>query len=101
MFKKIIPFLFLVSGSFIVCHAQQQASDTIRIKPTVAEPLYVLDGKIVKKDILNTIDRESIQQIDVLKGESAMAIYGQQGKSGVIVITTKKQGHKKKKSPRS
>ena len=45
------------------------------------KPLFILDG------VLNPAD---IQEISVLKDKSATAIYGEKGKNGVVVITTKK-----------
>ncbi len=54
------------------------------------EPLYIVDGVIKEKPLLNGLNPNDIQNIDVLKGESATTLYGEKGKDGVIVITTKK-----------
>lgn len=51
--------------------------------------LYIVDGVKVDSTFVNKIDPNQIQSIDVLKNESAKAIYGEQGADGVIVITTK------------
>lgn len=54
------------------------------------EPLVVVDGVVREKNKpINDIPSESIESINVLKGESAQAIYGDRGKDGVILITTK------------
>ncbi|WP_220472578.1 TonB family protein [Spirosoma foliorum] len=66
------------------------------------EPLYILDGVEVQKsafsksvsnsntlDLLN-LDPKDIKSIDVLKDGSAAA-YGEKGKYGVIIITSKKK----------
>ncbi|MEI6585072.1 MAG: N-acetylmuramoyl-L-alanine amidase [Sediminibacterium sp.] len=53
------------------------------------EPLMILDGKKIDKHILDLIDPKYIESIDVLKNESAKALYGEEGKNGVILITTK------------
>ena len=53
------------------------------------EPLMILDGKKIDKHILDLIDPKYIESIDVLKNESAKALYGEEGKNGVIVIVTK------------
>jgi len=58
-------------------------SDTSKQKP-----LYVLDGEIFTGK-LDQIKPEDIERIEVLKGESAEALYGEKGKHGVIVVTTK------------
>ena len=50
-------------------------------------PIYVVDG-VILNDIsyLNSADIESV---DILKDASALAIYGNRGANGVILITTK------------
>jgi TonB family protein len=53
-------------------------------------PLYIIDG-VISDNGLNTITPESIEAIEVLKAESATAKYGDKGKDGVILVTTKKK----------
>ena len=53
-------------------------------------PLFILDGKEISKNEFETIDRNTIASVDVLKDESATKKYGEQGKNGVIIITSKK-----------
>ncbi|PKG51534.1 M56 family metallopeptidase [Olleya sp. 1-3] len=53
------------------------------------KPLYVIDGKIVEGNNIN-YDTENIASINVLKGKSAEETFGELGKNGVIVITSKK-----------
>lgn len=57
-----------------------------------SSPLIVLDGVIGAS--LDNVDPNDIQSIDVLKDGSAAAIYGARGSSGVILITTTRQGSK-------
>lgn len=52
-------------------------------------PLIVLDG-VPYSGGLNSINKNNIKSISVLKGPSATAIYGTRGSNGVILITTKK-----------
>lgn len=71
------------------------------------QPLYVIDGVPMtntegsgsddafggttdKGDILSMLNPDDIENINVLKGASASALYGSQGSNGVILITTKK-----------
>lgn len=55
-----------------------------------ATPLYVIDGVVQDNEFpLNTISPDDIQSIDVLKDASAVTLYGEKGKNGVIKITTK------------
>jgi hypothetical protein len=56
-----------------------------------AVPLYVLDGKVVDKSVVDKKDPSSIKSINVLKGKSAKDKYGEKGKNGVLEITLKKE----------
>lgn len=60
------------------------------------EPLYVIEKGKNKLTVekLNKIDPDEIESIQVLKGPSAIALYGDEGKNGVIVIKMNK-GNKK------
>ncbi|MCB9080720.1 MAG: hypothetical protein H6555_03305 [Lewinellaceae bacterium] len=65
------------------------------------KPLLVVDGKVIGKmdggDVdkkLNDIKPDSIEKVEVFKGQTAIDLYGEAGRDGVIVITTK--GKKKK-----
>lgn len=77
-----------------------------------SQPLYIVDGVYVSNDRLTTgrsavsgaggnvqddaanrladLSPSDIQSIEVLKGPSAAAIYGQRANAGVIIITTKR-----------
>lgn len=58
-----------------------------------AQPLFVLFDKKGKKSIVSSVEDVSpddIESINVLKGESAISRYGQDGKNGVVEITLKK-----------
>lgn len=50
-------------------------------------PLYIVDGVEVKS--IDDINPDDIASVNVLKGESATAIYGEKGANGVVVITMK------------
>ncbi len=51
------------------------------------EPLFFVDGKEVES--LNDINPDDIESISVLKDKSAIELYGEKGKNGVIIITMK------------
>ena len=55
-------------------------------------PLYILDGVTIDKAKMDAINPETIESINVLKDKSATVIYGDKGKDGVILITSKKNG---------
>lgn len=50
-------------------------------------PIYVIDGVISSASNVNPDD---VENINVLKGPAATALYGQRGSEGAIVVTTKK-----------
>ena len=52
--------------------------------------LVVLDGIIIPNSQLNDIDPKDIESMSVLKDKSATELYGEKGKNGVIIITSKK-----------
>ena len=53
--------------------------------------LFVVDGKIMKKENTQKLDPNNIKSITVLKGAKAIKKYGRKGKNGVIEITSKKK----------
>ncbi|WP_162097979.1 M56 family metallopeptidase [Marinilabilia salmonicolor] len=54
-------------------------------------PIIFLDGKKVPFETLSEISPESIEAIEVLKDKSATEKYGDEGKNGVILITSKEK----------
>ncbi|MBO9676099.1 MAG: TonB-dependent receptor plug domain-containing protein [Sphingobacteriaceae bacterium] len=60
-----------------------------------AKPLYVVDGKEVVDPNLN---EESIESIEILKDSVSEKLYGDRGKNGVLIITTKKSKPAQKKN---
>ena len=70
-------------------------SSGIKYKGDGPQPLYVVDGSIISEEGLEKINPDAIESICVLKPQSdtvnlALYKYGEKGKNGVIVITTKK-----------
>lgn len=55
---------------------------------TKNKPLYVVDGVVSSEP--KDIKPETIESIDVLKGESATKLYGEKGKNGAVLIKLKK-----------
>ena len=53
------------------------------------QPLYVVDGIVVKDFHLKNgqLDPDKIESVNVLKGQSAKALYGEDGKNGVIKLS--------------
>jgi TonB family protein len=57
---------------------------------TVPPPIYIVDGVIVQNGSALDLDALRIESIEVVKGEQARQRYGERGRNGVILITTKK-----------
>ena len=62
----------------------------------VDRPLFVVDGVQISSDTYN-LNADDIESFTVLKGPSAAALYGFQGKNGAIIINTKKGARTKGK----
>ena len=70
---------------------QGEVADAKPVKPDFSKVLVLVDGKKYTDDI-NKIDPNRIESISVLKDADAVAIYGTEGKNGVILVKTKKTG---------
>lgn len=81
------------AGVNIVTNDEPGANPTIRIRGLgtitgARDPLYVIDG--IETSSASGINPSDIATIDILKDASSLAIYGQKGSNGVVIITTKK-----------
>ena len=52
-------------------------------------PLYILDGQEITDKEMKALSPDQIKAIRVFKGEKAIEKFGEKGKNGVIVITSK------------
>lgn len=71
-------------------HTSHSKTSSFWISSDNKKPLFIIDGKESSNDELDKIDPDSIKKMEVLKGKSAVNKYGDKGKNGVIIITTKK-----------
>lgn len=53
------------------------------------EPIYIVDGVAIKADQMAKINPNDIDDVKVLKEESATSIYGNKAVNGAVVIVTK------------
>jgi len=66
---------------------------SFEMQGAVTEPLYVINGKVLgNATTVKAIDTNNITSINVIKGQSAVSLYGDAAKAGAIIITTNKQG---------
>jgi TonB family protein len=71
-------------------------SDTSHTTPLInirngygTNPIYVLNGKVIKQEQMQLINPQKIESISVLKDKASTAIYGKGSENGVILIKTK------------
>ncbi|OBX26899.1 TonB-linked SusC/RagA family outer membrane protein [Gelidibacter algens] len=81
-----------VAGVQIVSSGAPGASPTVRIRGVNSfsaggGPLYVVDGMWYEN--IDFLDNSQIETVSVLKDVSSIAIFGQRGVNGVIIIETK------------
>jgi len=78
---------------------QKLISKTVVIRPKTADaegntialdPLIILNEKEIKSEELKALDPNTIESINVIKGETAMLKYGAKGSNGVLQIILKK-----------
>lgn len=97
--KKIT--ILLLCGIGITTQAQVTVTDSVKIDSattvkliksktpnTANQPLFIMNGKRISTDSAQYINPESIESIEVLKGEKTEP-YGESGKHGVIIIKLK------------
>ncbi|MFI0430186.1 SusC/RagA family TonB-linked outer membrane protein [Mariniflexile sp. HMF6888] len=81
-----------VAGLQIVSSGSPGDSPTVRLRGVNSysagdNPLYVVDGMFY--DNIDFLDNSQIETVSVLKDVSSIAIFGQRGVNGVIIIETK------------
>jgi hypothetical protein len=61
------------------------------------EALIIIDGIVINSKTLENINPNTIESINVIKGEKAFLLCGEKGKNGAIIITTKNLSRKEKR----
>ncbi len=77
-----------VAGLNIQNSTEFAANPSVKLRG--ADALLVIDGVPYSNLSLDNISPDDIESIDVLKGATASALYGNRGGNGAIMITTKK-----------
>ena len=55
------------------------------------EPMYIVDGVVIKADQMAKINPNDINNVSVLKDAAATSVYGNKATNGVVIIATKNQ----------
>jgi len=94
--KKLIKICLLLVLIIFIQNSYAQKPDTakgiaIRYEdhmPTGPQPLYIVDG-VIYKGAISSINPNDVRSIDILKGDSAVALYGSAAENGVAFIKLK------------
>ena len=73
---------------------ETQSSDkevAVTVDANNSTPLFIIDGKEISSSSINAISPDQIDSMSIVKGESALKIYGEKAKNGVVIITTKRK----------
>jgi TonB-dependent SusC/RagA subfamily outer membrane receptor len=62
---------------------------------TTKNSIYLLDGKKIDSAAIANLNPDNIDSLSILQAAQARAIYGSEGASGVIIITTKNKAKQK------
>ena len=84
--KYNVPLTFKLSGGNDKAEPKGEGPKAVPL----AQALVVVDGKEISHDQLNTLAPDRIESINVLKGDKAVALYGEKAKEGAIIVTMKK-----------
>lgn len=92
--KYTVPLAFRLQGNEKKEEAAQ-AANPVETKREVTiingkSVLFIVDGETVSLEDFKTIDPKTIDHMEVLKEKSAIELYGEKAKDGVIIVTTKK-----------
>lgn len=60
-------------------------------KPLPDNLIYVINGKVSTKFEMENIRPDQIAAVDILKGDAAVALYGENAKEGVVQIKLKNE----------
>ncbi|MBA4159617.1 MAG: TonB-dependent receptor plug domain-containing protein [Longimicrobiaceae bacterium] len=81
----------LFAGRFAGVQVQRTGVGKILIRIRGVEPLVVVDGLEGDSHLLLGLRPQDVVRIDILKDAGATAIYGERGRNGVIVISTRQR----------
>ncbi len=89
--KNGVVEITLKKNWFNGTYKSDTTKNVIRLRGINSEnpPLILLDGVMIDRKQMDAFSPDKIASISVLKDKSATALYGEKGKDGVILITSK------------
>jgi TonB-dependent SusC/RagA subfamily outer membrane receptor len=90
-FVALVPLLTACASDRVTGVAAERAARQYQaqvIAPS-EEPLFFLDGKEITAVVARGLAPASIASLEVIKSAAAIAVYGERGSRGVILITSK------------
>lgn len=76
-------------GKSIEIDASNKGKNAFYYRTNSDEPIYIIDGKVVTKEELEDVDSDDIKSINVLKGKTAVEVYGYKAKNGAVILNKK------------
>lgn len=96
--KKKDDALIVLNGKSSSKKEVSQLPDEIIEKVVLPDPLYIINGvRYTEQELFgpnptspySPLNKQQIETISILQDEKATSIYGEKGKKGVVIITTK------------
>jgi TonB-dependent SusC/RagA subfamily outer membrane receptor len=81
----------LTGGQYRIYADSFSIENNPKSKTDILNSLVIIDGTITTWDEVKSLSPNSIKTVTVLKDAASIAVYGEAGKNGVVLITTKKE----------
>jgi TonB-dependent SusC/RagA subfamily outer membrane receptor len=89
-----VPLKLKDPGKVQVDALQRVSIESTTVDSALNKCLFIVDGVETSYEEIRKLLQNSIEWINILKDESAMAKYGEKGRYGVVIIKTKPEGYK-------
>lgn len=96
LMKELFLFSALLIGAITNGHSQHTSGSGIKKTSTgkktgIKKPLYIIDGvkQLNPESNANSLHPDSITEVNILRNEDAIKLFGIEAIDGAIVITTK------------
>ncbi len=93
MLSRFLKYHLLFLLSLFLFSLSVSAQEDTSKKSLPDSALYMIDSKEATKLQVEKLDKGLIKSVDVWKGEKAIEKFGDKGRNGVIVVTTKAPVH--------